>query len=40
MKLTNLLLEGLTLYLVDILIKTDTNINKVEIYKGNVKSEN
>jgi len=32
MKLTNLLLEGLTLYLVDILIKTDKNINKVEIY--------
>ena len=32
MKLTNLLLEGLTLYLVDILIKTDTKINKVEVY--------
>ena len=32
MKLTNLLLEGLTLYIVDILIKTDTKINKVEVY--------
>lgn len=32
MKLTNLLLEGLTLYLVDILIKTDKNVNKVEVY--------
>ena len=32
MKLTNLLLEGLTLYLVDILIKTDKDINKVEVY--------
>ena len=32
MKLTNLLLEGLTLYLVDILIKTDKKINKVEVY--------
>lgn len=32
MKLSNLLLEGLTLYLVDILIKTDKDINKVEVY--------
>jgi len=32
MKLTNLLLEGLTLYLVDILIKTDKDVNKVEVY--------
>ena len=32
MKLSNILLEGLTLYLVDILIKTDKDANKVEIY--------
>ena len=32
MKLSTLLLEGLTLYLVDILIKTDKDINKVEVY--------
>ena len=32
MKLSNILLEGLTLFLVDILIKTDKDINKVEVY--------
>jgi hypothetical protein len=32
MKISNILLEGLTLYLVDILIKTDKDINKVEVY--------
>jgi hypothetical protein len=32
MKISNILLEGLTLYLVDILIKTDKDVNKVEIY--------
>lgn len=32
MKLSNILLEGLTLYLVDVLIKTDKDINKVEVY--------
>ena len=32
MKLANLLLEGATLYLVDILIKTKKDANKVEIY--------
>ena len=32
MKISNILLEGLTLYLVDILIKTDKDANKVEIY--------
>ena len=32
MKLANLILEGATLYLVDILIKTKSDANKVEIY--------
>lgn len=32
MKLTNILLEGATLYRVEILIKTKKEVNKVEIY--------
>lgn len=32
MKLANLILEGTTLYVVDVLIKTKKDINKVEIY--------
>ena len=32
MKLSNILLEGLTLFKVDILIKTTNTVNKVEVY--------
>ena len=32
MKLSNLLLEGLVLYKIEILIKTDANVNQVYVY--------
>jgi len=32
MKLSNLLLEGLVLYRVEVLIKTDANVNQVYVY--------
>ncbi len=32
MKLSNLLLEGLVLYKIEVLIKTDANVNQVYVY--------